>query len=177
MAVHHSHASLLPQQCPKKDRRSQCHHCCHPHISEGGATIIVIAIPTSLKEGRGQCHHHCHPERGEGPESWLSLSPHLWKRGGASIVVATIPTSLKEGRGQHCCCCYLHISERGEGPALSLSPSPLCPHPSTMPSQLVFASPVYRTRNIHRTELDWTTVQSFSCPHLGSVQLPVAMFL
>jgi len=45
---------------------------------------------------------------------------------------------------------------------------------------LVFASPVYRTGNIHRTELDWTTVWSFSscsCPHLGSVQLPVAIFL
>jgi len=45
---------------------------------------------------------------------------------------------------------------------------------------IVFASPVYRTGNIHRTKLDWTTVWSFSscsCPHLGSVQLPVAMFL
>jgi len=51
--------------------------------------------------------------------------------------------------------------------------------PATYAS-VVFASPVYRTGNIHRTELDWTTVQSFSscsCPHLGSVQLPVAMFL
>jgi len=27
--------------------------------------------------------------------------------------------------------------------------------------KLVFASPVYRTGNIHRTELDWTTVWSF----------------
>jgi len=27
---------------------------------------------------------------------------------------------------------------------------------------LVFASPVYRTENIHRTELNWTMVQSFS---------------
>ena len=50
----------------------------------------------------------------------------------------------------------------------------------TWMEELVFASPVYRTGNIHRTELDRTMVQSFSscsCPHFGSVQLPVAMFL
>ena len=48
-------------------------------------------------------------------------------------------------------------------------------YPALLPF-LVFASPVYRTGNIHRTKMDWTTVWSFSscsCPHLGSVQLPV----
>jgi len=52
--------------------------------------------------------------------------------------------------------------------------------PQSLFPSLVFASPVYRTGNIHRTELDRTMVQSFSscsCPHFGSVQLPVAMFL
>ena len=35
---------------------------------------------------------------------------------------------------------------------------------------VVFAGPVYRTENMHRTELDWTTVRSFSscsCPTFG----------